>query len=123
MQTYFQNTYAKYIIKDSILHITYKEGVFLDITAAKEIVKDRIVMQNGKALPVLCDTRLMKDSTKSARDYLALEGSTLVKAVAFVTEPSVSEFVIKIYIRTSNPPVKTEIFSQISDAKEYLLAF
>ena len=120
MLNYLQNEYAEYLLKDNIIRITYKENVTIDIEAALQIVKDRVLLHKGQQLPVLCDARSVNYVTKPARDYLAIEGSILISAVAFVTEPSVIDLFIKMYLRASRPPVKTKIFYEITDALQFL---
>ena len=105
------------------MHITYRNNVYIDLNAAMQIVKDRILVHDGKSLPVLCDTRSIQYITKPARDYLAIEGSILISAVAFVTEPSVSELVAKFYLRSSKPTVPTQIFTYIHEALIFLSKF
>jgi hypothetical protein len=120
MLKYYENDYATYLFKDQILHITYKRGVCIDLKAAVQIVKDRLIFHEGLFLPVLCDIRGVKEINKSARDYLALEGSTLINAVAFIIASPVSKILSLFYLKTSNPPIPTKSFEQIPDALHYL---
>lgn len=123
MSNYFENEYAEYLLIDQIVHITYKKGVNIDLAASVEIVKDRLMFQQGKSFPILCDIRNLREVNKSARDYLAIEGSLWVKAVAFIIEPPVSEVLSKFYLKTSNPPIPIESFKQIPEALSYLNTF
>jgi hypothetical protein len=120
MLKYYENDYAKYFLKDQILHIIYKSGVCIDLKAAVQIVKDRLVFHEGLFHPVLCDVRGVTEVNKSARDYFALEGSTLINAVAFIIESPVSKILSQFYLKTSNPPIPTKYFEQISEALNYL---
>tara|TARA_R110002074_G_scaffold220234_4_gene390848 strand:- start:406 stop:783 length:378 start_codon:yes stop_codon:yes gene_type:complete len=124
MRNYFENDYTSYRFHDGVLHIIYHQGVSVDLNAAVQIVKDRLLLHEGRHLPILCDIRGIKDINKSARAYLAMEGSTLIKAVAVIVEPPVSEMLSEFYIRTSNPPIPTQSFEHMEDAlvflKEYM---
>ncbi len=121
MRNYFENDYASYrFLDDGILHIVYHQGVTIDLDAAIQVVKDRLLLHEGRFLPVLCDIRGIKIINKSARAYVAMEGSTLIKAVAVIVEPPVSEMLSELYIRTSNPPIPTQSFEHIEEALLFL---
>ena len=123
MRNYFENDYTSYRFQDGILHIIYHQGVSIDLNAAVQIVKDRLLLHEGRLLPVLCDIRGIKEINKSARAYLAIEGSILIKAVAVIVEPPVSEMLSEFYIRTSNPPIPTQSFERMEDALDFLNEF
>ncbi|TYA89190.1 DUF7793 family protein [Seonamhaeicola marinus] len=123
MLTYFRNDYAEYSLDKGILFITYLNGVSIDLNASIQIVKDRLSLHESQFLPVLCDIRGVKEVNKSARAYLAMEGSTLIKAVAFIVEPPVSEVLSEFYIQTSKPPVPTKAFIDIEEALAFLNSF
>ena len=123
MRNYFENDYTSYRFHNGILHIIYHQGVSIDLKAAMQIVKDRLSLHEGKTLPILCDIRGIKEINKSARAYLAMEGSTLIKAVAVIVEPPVSEMMSEFYIRTSNPIIPTKSFENLEDAMVFLGQF
>lgn len=123
MRNYFENDYTTYRFHEGILHIKYHQGVRIDLKAAVQIVKDRLFLHEGRLLPVLVDIRGIEEINKSARAYLAMEGSTLVKAAAVLVEAPVSEMLSEFYIRTSNPPIPTKSFELMEDAMEFLNEF
>ena len=123
MDGYFENEFAIFWISESILFFEYKPDVVIDLVAAQRIVADRIQMQKEKAYPVLCDIRGIADSDKAARDYLAQHGSVLAKAVSILGHQSVSILMISFYLKISKPQVPTRIFTDKSDALEFLKAF
>ncbi len=123
MSNYFENDYAEYLLLDGIVHITYKNGVNIDLEAAVEIVNDRLRFQEGESYPILCDIRKVREVNKSARDYLANEGSLWISALAFIIEPPVSEALSRFYLKTNYSPIHTESFEQISDALGFLNRF
>lgn len=123
MRNYFENDYTSYRFLDGVLHIIYHQGVSIDLNAAVQIVKDRLFLHEGRDLPILCDIRGIKEINKSSRAYLAIEGSTLIKAVAVIVEPPVSEMLSEFYIRTSNPPIPTKSFENMDDALSFLNEF
>lgn len=115
-----ENNYASYRFVDDIVCIRYHIGITIDRKAAFKIVEDRLTLQEGESFPVLCDIRGVKDINKSARDYLAIEGSLFIKAVAFIIENPLSGIMTKFYLRASKPPIPTKAFLTIEEAKEFL---
>ncbi|TXD73562.1 DUF7793 family protein [Aequorivita antarctica] len=120
MLNYIENSYASYKFMDDIVYIRYHIGITIDRKAAVKIVEDRLILQEGQTFPVLCDIRGVKDINKSARDYLAIEGSMLIKAVAFIVEPPLSEIMSKFYLKASKPPIPSRAFQTMEEAKEFL---
>lgn len=123
MRNIFENDFASYRIHHGVLHIIYSQDTYIDLDAAVQIVRDRLFLHEGRPLAVLCDIRGIKEVSKQARAYLAMEGSTLVKAVAVIVTPPVSEMLSEFYIRTSNPPIPTQTFDNMEDAMAFLNGF
>lgn len=116
---FIENEYATYIINDGILHVEYK-NIKLDLSAAVNIVKDRLTLQEGRSIPVLCDIRKIRGINKTARIYLSIEGSSFVSAVAFIVETPVSNMFSRFYLHTSKPQIPTMAFHRIGDALIFL---
>ncbi len=123
MRNLIENDYTSYRFQEDVLHIVYHQGVSIDLNAAVQIVKDRLTLQEGQSFPILCDVRGIKEINKAARSYLAVEGSTLIKAVAVIVDPPVSEIMWEFYIRTSNPPIPTKSFEDFDEALLFLKKF
>jgi hypothetical protein len=81
------------------------------------------MFQEERAYPVICDIRQLRKVDKAARDYLALEGSLLIKALAFIIEPPVSDVMTRFYLMTNHPDIPTASFREISKALAYLGRF
>ena len=120
MNNSLSNEYATFWIDDGILHFLYHPAVVIDVAAAERVVADRLAFQDGKAFPVFCDTRGIKDTDKAARDYLAKEGSLLALAVAFLVNPPISQAITNFYIRTNKPITPTKIFTEKYEALKFL---
>lgn len=115
-----ENDYASYKFASGILFITYNKDVILDLPAAVYVVKERLLLHEGRSLPVLCDVRQIKEVNKAARSYLSIEGSILVKAVAFIVDSPVSEMLSEFYLRTNKPTIPTKAFNNFDLALKYL---
>lgn len=120
MPLFLENEYAAYHIQEEILFVTYKRGIIINLPAAIQIVEDRLALQEGLSYPVLCDIREVRCIDKAARDYLAVEGSLLIDAVAYLVEPTVSRAISDFYIHINNPPVPSKNFTDIEAAKAFL---
>ena len=92
----------------------------LDLPAAVYVVKERLLFMKDVHLPVLCDVRHIKEVNKAARSYLSIEGSTLVKAVAFIVDSPVSEMLSEFYLRTNKPTIPTKAFNNFDLALKFL---
>jgi hypothetical protein len=123
MRNLIENDYTSYRFHEDVLYIVYHQGVSIDLNAAVQIVKDRLTLQEGQSFPILCDIRGIKEINKAARSYLALEGSMLIKAVAVIVDPPVSELMWEFYVRTSNPPIPTKSFEDQVEALTFLKDF
>ena len=120
MKKSHENPYAVYRMTHDLLHVVYKKGISIDLKAAQLIVRDRMLLQEGKVIPVLCDIRGVKRVNKPARDYFALEGSLWVKALAFLIDPPISDMISDFYLGTHAPSFPTRSFTNKSEALAFL---
>lgn len=123
MYDYLENEFAEFWIDKGILFFVYKPFSLIDLNAAEKIVADRLKLQRENAYPIFCDTRGIKDSEKAARDYLAIEGSILAKAVALLVKPPITEAMTFFYIKKSKPVIPTKIFTDKEEALEFVESY
>lgn len=123
MKNSFENEYAEYGIENGVVRFIYKQNLTIQLAGAMKIVSDRLQLQNGKAYPILCDIRGIKDVTKDARSFLANEGSVLTKAVAFISDNPLSHILTDLYILANMPPVPTKVVSDELEGMEFLSEF
>lgn len=115
-----QNDYAIFKVEQGIMHFTYKNGVELDLTAAMEVVSDRIKAQGNESFKVICDIRGLKSVNKEARDYLAKQGSQQVDAVALIVGSPARKVMSNFYLAVNKPDVPTKLFISHQEAMEFL---
>ena len=90
------------------------------LSGAIQIVKDRLFLQQGKDFLIYCDLRGVKSVNKSARNYFALEGSVLIKAVALLVNPPLTSAISGFFVKANNPAFKIQIFTEKEDAIAFL---
>jgi len=120
MKRTHENNYAVYLLTDDLIHIIYKKVPCIDLKAAQIIVKDRMHLQEGREMPVICDIREVRNINKAARDYLALEGSLWVEKLAFLIDPPVTDMISSIYLDTHAQKVPTRSFTKKAEALDFL---
>lgn len=120
MRDHIENEYAKFWIDKDILYFVYKKGIILDQSVAIKVVEDRLLLQQGKPFLILCDIRGVKSANKSARNYLAIEGSVLTKAVALLASTPLTNTLSGFYVKTSNPAIITQVFTEEEEALAFL---
>ncbi|APU69826.1 hypothetical protein [Christiangramia flava] len=104
-------TYAKMWISDGILYFVYKEIYEINRSMAKEIVSQRLQLQNEDSYPIFCDLRAVTNAEKEARDYLAIEGAYMTKALALLVEDEHALAISQLFIRTASPDYPTRVFT------------
>lgn len=120
MKNHIENEYATFWIEKDILYFIYKNGISIDQTIATKVVQDRLLLQQGKSFLIFCDMRGVKSINKSARNYLAIEGSTLIETVALLVNNPLTNTISGFYIKTSNPAISTKVFTEKEEALKYL---
>lgn len=115
--------FAKMWIADGILFFVYKYINLIDIKRARIIVKQRLEIQNEVAYPVFCDLRAVNNAQKEARDYLAIEGSLMTKALAILVKDEHAKVILDMYLSTTVVKVPTQIFLERDKALSFLKAY
>ena len=120
MRISHENKYAIYLMTEALMHIIYKKDLCIDLKAAQLIVGDRMMLQKGREMPVLCDIREVRRVNKLARDYLASEGSQWITVLAFLVDPPVTDVISSIYLGTHAQSIPTGSFTKKSEALAFL---
>ncbi|MCP9200561.1 hypothetical protein MKO06_11620 [Gramella sp. GC03-9] len=113
-------SYAKMWISEGILFFVYKEIYEINRSMAKQIVSQRLQLQNENSYPIFCDLRAVTNAHKEARDYLAIEGSYMTTALALLVEDEHAMAITQLYIKTSNPDYPTRVFTDKQKALSFL---
>ena len=119
MKKHYENKYAVYLLTEDLIHIVYTVKS-IDLKAAQIIVRDRMKLQEGLSMPVLCDIRELQMVNKQARDFFAMEGSLLIKALAFLIAPPVTDVLSEFYLNTHRSDIPSKSFTLKSEALHFL---
>lgn len=122
MKKYAENNFASYRLEKGILHIVYKENVNLFLRGAMEVVAQRLVFQQGRAYPILCNIRGLREMGQDAQRYLAVEGAQLIKALALISRTPLAIMFTKLYI-DEMPSIPMGTFTEEYLAMEFLNPF
>ena len=121
MERNLENDYVKIWIKDEILYCLYKNNKILDIKCAKQIVKDRIDLQNGKTYKALVYPPKPKFTTKQGRNYLSEEGSKGISAVSIILNQNIFvRSLVNWFLNYENPDVPYKAHNSEEEALEWL---
>jgi hypothetical protein len=118
-----ENEYGKSWVEDGILFFVYKEGVTIDLAAAKKIIEERIAFQREVAYPLLTDITGVRHFEQPARNFFATEGTKLIKCVAVIANSLSSKLKGEFYASVNKPLVPTRVFVDRDSALEYLKEF
>lgn len=116
---YLETPYATIEISEGILYFTYLPIETFNIDIAKRLVADRLKVQGEIAYPILCDLRQLNFPDSEARHYLALEGSILIKAVAYL-KSTYTDHLTDFFIKVDQPVVPTKVCTLREEALEFL---
>ena len=120
----YENGYGIFWKEENILFFEFKSEAVIDLHAAQQIIADRLQTQKEKPFPVLCIMNGVVNINKAARDYFAQQGSVLIKAVGILANQGSYAFLMaSFYIRVNKPQVPTKVFSDKSEALQFLKTF
>ena len=115
-----QTLYITLWKEDEILYVKWADGINITLDIAKQAVEARIKFSEGISYPCLIDIRGIKSASKEAREYLAKEGTQLIKAGALLTGSILTRVLANFFLAINKPPVHTKLFTDEAEAKEWL---
>ena len=114
--------YISLRIEDGIMYGKWK-NIHITLPIARETVSERIRFSEGVSYPALIDASALKGGDKEAREYLAKEGSELIKAGALLVNSIFTKTLVNVFMLINKPPVPTKMFTDEEKAKEWLKQF
>lgn len=109
-------------IDNEIIFFSYTPKLEIDISIAKELIRNRLEYCQGKSYFALIDFSNVKSVTKEARDYMndpegGLKG---ILGGAFLSDNAVSTLFINLYLRINKPIVPAKFFTKKEEALAWL---
>lgn len=118
-----KHTVAELYIQEGILFCIYQKKLLLNLSAAQWVVSQRLTLQMNRIMPVYCDISGIAKASKDVRDYMAIEGTAGIKALALVVSTPVSHAISEVFTLSSAPPIPTQTFCNRAEAVAFLQPF
>ena len=118
-----ETKYSEMWINDGILYFKYKPIPEINLRKAKVIIAQRLLFQNEKLYPILCDMRKIGNITDKAMSFLASDGTVMIKALAIIAHSSYEHYMGKIFIDFHHPHIPTKLCFKQHEALEFLKPF
>lgn len=113
--------YAEYIIEDEIMYITFRPGLVITESTAKEMTEDRITFCKKKHMPLFVDsTGLSSIDTLSRKHFASEEALKYIQAVGILAESLISKLAGNLYITVDKPKVPVKLFNSKMAAVKWL---
>jgi hypothetical protein len=119
----YETAYLKLWIDQGILFCEYADHLEMDLNIAKLCVESRVEFSKGISYPVCIRVKKIKSIDKQARQYLANEGTALVKAGALIIGSPVTKILGNIFLQIDKPSVPTRLFTNEEEGIEWLKKF
>jgi hypothetical protein len=109
--------------EENILFWDYSPQIEIDISIAKELVKNRLEYCEGKSMYTLIDFTNVQSVTKEAKDYMnSPEGGLKgILGGAFLSNNIVSNVFINLYLKINKPAVPAKFFTKEEEALAWLI--
>lgn len=100
------------------------QSEYFDLSIAQKVTDYRLAFQKGKKYPLLSNIKKVSGSTKAARDFMASkEGCEGVVVAAMIIDSPIGSMIGNFFISISRPLVPTKIFTDETEAKNWLAGF
>lgn len=107
-------------IENGILIAEYAHGSKIDLESAKQMVNERLLLQDGKNYPVVVHLNGIISNSKAVRSYMAKEGIEGISYGAFVAKNLYEKVFINFFLLVDAPKVPTRVFQTEEEAIKWL---
>ncbi len=116
--------YAHFNLCDGIVYVTYKKGVTINLSTARQLVETRLELTENREYPMILFDEGVVSIEKEARDFFSSdEGIINISACAMVLKSVYSTFLGNFLIKIKKPSIPVKIFTDEKNAKEWLMQF
>lgn len=124
MENQYDTRHIRLLLRDGVLIATYRKGVKINLSIAKEVVEIRLRFTRGKNVPVLIQSEGQIRMDKEARDFLASAGGTKgLAAMAMLLKDPFDWALGSFFIHLKKPAVPSRIFTRYDSAVRWLRNF
>ncbi len=121
---YLENKYVEIWFDNGLVYEIFKPGCILTISAAREIVQDRLKVSDGKISPIFIDLRNMVSTENAARSYLAsAEAHEYLSAGGLLINNEIQRLLMNLWLKIDKPYVPVKGFTNENKALEWLEQF
>lgn len=115
-----ETKWVNYSIENEILYANYKKEIIIDLEGAKEMVAERLAIQNGKKYPIIIHVNGFKSPSKAARIYLATEGIKGLTMGAVIVKNAVEKIILNFFFTIEKPVIPSKSFTCEEDAVAWI---
>ncbi|MCD9013995.1 DUF7793 family protein [Parachryseolinea silvisoli] len=110
-------------VDEEIIFWNYAPALEMDITIARELVRDRLAYTHGRSVYALIDVTNLKTTTKEARDFMNSKDGGLKGLLggAFLSNNVVATLLVNLYLKVNTPAIPARFFTNRQDALNWLL--
>jgi hypothetical protein len=111
-------------VEEDVLYIIFKEDISIDVEDLDESKEARIILQQGKSMKVLVDSRGLFQITKEARAYAAEpKNAEMSSAMAIVTGSLGTKLLTNFFIKYNKPNGPIKMFNSKKKALAWFSQF
>jgi len=114
---------ADYLLTDDGILISYSKSILRtveNITANVALVKE---ITHNKKVPLLIYLKNSPVPDKATRKFSAEQLPDIYTAMAMVSKPGLSQFIMRLLFKFKTPPIPMKSFTDDEKAKEWLKRF
>jgi len=106
-----------------------KDGIFNSITRKNSVLDKKSLVETfdyikknagNKKVCWISNVTDVLPPEKEVRDFAATETPKIVKALALITNSSLSKMIAEIFMLVKRPPYPTKLFTNEAEAREWL---
>lgn len=106
-------------LSDGLIIAEFKKGLEFTMDLAKEMVDERLKLQNGKDYPLILIANGFKVESREVREYLKKEGIQGMKSGCFVVENFFEKVMVNFFLFVNPPKIPSKMFTSLEEAIEW----
>jgi hypothetical protein len=107
-------------LKNNTVFAFFPKGLKVDLEMAKQILLERLKLQQGKAYPLMLTLGGLISNTTEARKFMIEKGTEGISKGAIIVRKKYEEIVINVFLAVDKPLVPVKVFLNDSEALLWL---